>query len=166
MTDILYVLLFYPIIFILPAWVANGAPVIFGGGAPLDFNKKLMGRPIFGKHKTIRGTASGILGGFVAATLEYAFLSFPLALGFALALGAVAGDLINSFIKRRAGMAEGAHVVILDQYSFFIVALLFSLPFGGLPNYAGLLVVALLTGLLHKGTNVLAHKARIKQVPW
>ena len=63
-------------------------------------------------------------------------------------------------------MKEGTNVILLDQYAFFVVALLFSLPFGGLPNYVGLLVVAVLTGVLHKGTNMLAHKAKIKRVPW
>ena len=165
-TDLLYSLLLYPIIFILPAWIANGTPVIFGGGAPIDFGKKFGGRPIFGKHKTIRGTASGIVGGLVVAVLEYVLLAFPLALGIALVLGAIAGDLLGSFIKRRAGLAEGASVILMDQYLFFFMPILFSLPLGGLPDYLGLLVIFVLTGLLHKGTNVLAHMAKIKKVPW
>ncbi len=165
-TDLLYVLLLYPIIFILPAWIANGTPVIFGGGAPLDFNRKLGGKPIFGRHKTLRGTASGLAGGLVIAALEYVFFSLPLELGVALVIGAIAGDLIGSFLKRRIGFKEGANVLLLDQYSFFVVAILFSLPFGGLPNYIGIVVIVILTGILHKGTNVLAHRARIKSVPW
>jgi len=166
MSGLLYTLLIYPIIFILPAWIANGTPVVFGGGEPLDFGKKLAGKPIFGKHKTLRGTASGIVGGFMISALEYFFLSFPLTLGVVLTIGAVLGDLLGSFIKRRAGLKEGANVMFLDQYSFFVVALLFSLPLGGLPAYGGLIVLVMLTGLLHKGTNMLAHRARIKQVPW
>ena len=157
----LYQFVLYPIIFILPAWIANGTPVIFGGGAPLD-----MGTNILGNHKTWRGTISGLLGGFVVAVLEYIFLSQPLFLGAALAIGAIAGDLIGSFAKRRSGIREGASVPILDQYSFFIFAMLFSLPFGGLPSTLGIVVLVVLTGILHKGTNVLAHMAKIKQVPW
>lgn len=166
MPDLVYTLLLYPIIFILPAWIANGTPVLFGGGTPLDFNRKLSGRPIFGKHKTVRGTASGIAGGLIIVALEYVFFSFPLAVGAALVIGAVCGDLLGSFIKRRMGRKEGANVLLMDQYLFFIVAILFSLPFGGLPDYLGLLVIAVITGVLHKGTNILAHMARIKRVPW
>lgn len=166
MADLLYTLLLYPIIFILPAWIANGAPVIFGGGAPLDFNKRLASKPVFGKHKTIRGTVSGVLGGLIVVALEYALFSFPPVLGSAIVLGAIVGDLLNSLIKRQAGLKEGTGVVLLDQYSFFVVAILFSLPFGGLPSYVGLSVIAVLTGILHKGTNMLAHTAKLKHVPW
>ena len=164
--DLIYTLLLYPIIFMLPAWVANGMPVIFGGGAPLDLGRKLDGRPLLGRHKTIRGTASGLVGGLVVALLEYVLLAQPLALGVAIVIGAIAGDLLGSFLKRRAELREGANVPLLDQYSFFVVAVLFSLPFGGLPNYLGIIIVAVLTGALHKGTNMLAHRARIKSVPW
>ena len=55
---ILYIVVIYPLLYILPAYVANGAPVIFGGGTPLDFGRKLGGKPIFGNHKTIRGLIS------------------------------------------------------------------------------------------------------------
>ncbi len=162
----LYSFLIYPIIFILPAWIANGTPVIFGGGKPLDMGKKLGGKPIFGKHKTLRGTLSGVIGGFIISVLELAFFNQALAIGFALTIGAIVGDLIGSFIKRRIGVREGVSVAILDQYSFFVVALILAFPFGGLPNVVGLVVLIVLTGLLHRGTNVLAHKAKIKQVPW
>ncbi len=159
--DLLYGFLIYPVIFILPAWIANGTPVIFGGGKPLD-----MGRHIFGNHKTWRGTTSGLIGGFIIASLEYVFFSQPLMLGFAITVGAIVGDLAGSFLKRRAHVKEGVNVPILDQYSFFVVAILFSLPYGGLPGLVGLAVIVVLTGVLHRGTNIMAHRARIKKVPW
>ena len=164
----IYSLIIYPIIFILPAWIANGTPVIFGGvGVPLDFNKKLGGKPIFGRHKTLRGTASGILGGLIMTAIMYVFISYPPALGAALTIGAIAGDLAGSFIKRRLGIKEGRSVPIMDQYSFFVFALLFALPYlGSFPGYIGLLFITILTGVLHKLTNVLAHMARVKKVPW
>ena len=50
--------------FIFPAYCANGAPVIFGGGKALDFGKNFIdGKPLFGSHKTFRGFFSGILIG-------------------------------------------------------------------------------------------------------
>lgn len=165
-SDLFYSLMVYPILFILPAWIANGTPVIFGGGTPLDLNRKLSGKPILGKHKTMRGTASGLLGGFVITALESLFLSYPVVLGVALTFGAVVGDLLGSFIKRRMGLKEGASVLFIDQYLFFVVALAFSLPFGNLPGYAGLVVVAVLTGFLHRIANISAHRLRMKKVPW
>src|SRR5271157_3970204 len=134
-----YTVILYPILFILPAWMANGTPVIFGGGTPLDFNRKIGGRAILGKHKTIRGTISGLVGGFIIAALESVYLPYLLATGAALVVGAAFGDLLGSFIKRRAGVKEGANVLLMDQYLFFIAALVFALPFGNFPGYAGLI---------------------------
>jgi CDP-2,3-bis-(O-geranylgeranyl)-sn-glycerol synthase len=165
-TDLLSTLIIYPIIFILPSWVANGAPVIFGGGAPLDFGKKFMKKPIFGKHKTVRGTISGLCAGFLTAFAEYPFLNYMLLTGIMLSIGTILGDLLGSFIKRRAGIKEGASVFLMDQYLFFVLALVFAFPFGNLPSLPGIIVLIVLTGVLHRLTNVLAHKARIKKVPW
>lgn len=174
-SDLLYTLLFYPIIFILPAWVANGAPVIFGGGTPLDFNKTFMGKPILGKHKTIRGTVSGICAGFIITLFEYPFFSYLLVTGILLSIGAIVGDLVGSFIKRRLGLKESHGFPIMDQYLFLVFAFLFALPFVNmsnpvgiaiLSNPVGIVVLVILTGVLHKLTNVLAYKAKIKKVPW
>ena len=43
------------IFFFLAAYLANAAPVIFGGGAPLDGGRLFLDhKPIFGSHKTIQ----------------------------------------------------------------------------------------------------------------
>lgn len=169
-SDLLYTFLLYPIIFILPAWVANGAPVIFGGGTPLDFGRKFMGKPIFGKHKTVRGTFSGIAAGIIVALLEYPFLSYMLLIGVMLSLGTIVGDLLGSFIKRRLALKESHDFPIMDQYLFFVVALLFAFPFAfpsnHFPNIVGIVVLVILTGVLHRLTNMLAYMAKIKKVPW
>jgi CDP-2,3-bis-(O-geranylgeranyl)-sn-glycerol synthase len=165
-SDLIYGVLIYPIIFILPAWVANGAPVIFGGGKPIDLGRKLGGKPIFGSHKTIRGLLSGIAAGFIVATLESAFLPGMLLIGVMLTLGTHAGDLFGSFVKRRINKKEGSSWALFDQYLFLAFALAFALPFGNLPGIPGLLLIIVLTGVLHKATNILAHRAKIKSVPW
>lgn len=164
--DLFYSVILYPILFILPAWIANATPVIFGGGKPLDFNKKLWGRPILGKHKTIRGTIFGLLGGLVIAGLESAYLPYLLATGAALTVGTIFGDLLGSFIKRRISLKEGANVLFMDQYLFFIAALVFALPLGNFPVYQGLIFITLLTGPLHLFANIVAHRLKMKQVPW
>jgi len=49
--------IFNALYYIFPAYCANGAPVLFGGGRPIDGGKKLGdGKPIFGSHKTIRNS--------------------------------------------------------------------------------------------------------------
>ncbi|MGC9099139.1 MAG: CDP-2,3-bis-(O-geranylgeranyl)-sn-glycerol synthase [Candidatus Micrarchaeia archaeon] len=156
----------YPIIYILPAYVANGAPVIFGGGKPLDFGKKIKGKPIFGPHKTIRGLVFGIASGIIVGAIESLFLPYMLILGIALSLGTHAGDLLGSFVKRRMGKKSGANMPIIDQYLFLVFALLFAYPFGNAPGILGIVFLFILTGILHKLTNVLAHRAKLKEVPW
>ncbi|MCL5100897.1 MAG: CDP-2,3-bis-(O-geranylgeranyl)-sn-glycerol synthase [Candidatus Marsarchaeota archaeon] len=162
----IYLVLVYPIIYILPAYVANGAPVIFGGGTPIDLNRKFKGRPILGKHKTIRGLIAGLLSGFLIAGVESIFLHYMLVIGILLSIGAMFGDIVGSFIKRRFEVREGNSVPLMDQYMFFVFALLFAFPLGNMPNLFGLVFIVLLTGLLHKTTNMIANRIHVKEVPW
>ncbi len=165
--DLLYMLLAYPIAYILPAWVANGTPVIFGAGKPIDGGRKFRGRPIFGKNKTRRGLVTGIIGGAIIGLVESSFLgAYMLPLGVVLAVGTLLGDLLGSFIKRRLGQEEGRNFAIPDAYLFLVVALAMAFPLGHRPTVWGLLVIVVLTGILHRATNIMAHKTRIKKVPW
>ncbi len=113
--------------FFLPAYVANPTAVLFGGGRPMDFGKVLKdGKRLFGDGKTWRGFGGGISSGIVLGfllwgigALAYAPLSYgpfpdgllPIVL---LPVGALLGDLVGSFIKRRMGKAKGAPVLGLD----------------------------------------------------
>lgn len=162
----LYTLIIYPIIFIFPAYVANGAPVLFGGGRAIDNGLQLWGKPLFGKNKTIRGLIAGILSGSFIAFLESMFIPSLLLSGIAMSFGAHFGDLLGSFIKRRMGKQSGANTFFLDQYLFVIFALAFAYPFGNFLSFWGLIFILLLTGVLHIFTNAVAHKLKLKEVPW
>ncbi len=167
----LYNWLIYPIIFIFPAYVANALPVIFGRGSrtPLDFNKKFMGKRILGDHKTVRGTLSGLIGGILIGYLESLLgFGFMLPISVLMTIGALFGDVLGSFIKRRLNLKSGHSVPIMDQYGFFIFGLLFALPisFNYLPTWYGLLLIAVLTGVFHVISNIIAHRLKLKDVPW
>ena len=164
--DFLYLTFIYPIIYIFPAYAANGAPVIFGGGAPLDLKKKFHGKRIFGDHKTIRGTLSSVIAGIAVGALEFPFFPYMLIIAIFLTIGANFGDLIGSYIKRRLRMESGKHFPIFDQYGFFIFALIFALPFGHLPDLYGILFLIAITGITHLLTNKGAYKLNLKNVPW
>ncbi len=168
MPGLLFQVVLYPLFYIWPAYIANGAPVLFGKGRrmPLDLGMKIGGKPIFGKHKTVRGLAGGLGAGILMAFIESLFVPYMLPVGIALTVGTQVGDLSGSFIKRRLGTKEGSQIFLLDQYPFLIFALLFALPLGYMPSLAGLLFLAILTGILHPLTNFLAHRLRIKGVPW
>ena len=166
MESIYYQLIIYPVIYIFPAYVANGAPVIFGGGIPLDFRKKFMGKRIFGDHKTLRGLVSGLLSGFIIAFVESLSIPYMLWVGILLSIGTHFGDLLGSFIKRRYGIEEGVSMPFFDIYLFFAFALLFAFPLGNAPSVYGIIFLVILTGVLHKGTNLAAFFLRVKKVPW
>ncbi len=164
---LIYSIILYPIIYILPAYVTNGAPVLFGGGPPLDFKKKLGRKRIFGDNKTWKGTVSGISAGILVGILE-ANLGFPsmFIISIYLAFGAMFGDIVGSFLKRRMDVRSGASTPILDQYGFFFFALLFAFSLGNLPSIYGILFLVLITGALHLFMNIVAHRLKLKKVPW
>ncbi len=98
--------------------MANGAPVILKRllGArlafPVDGNIPFAdGRPIFGPSKTIRGV---IISLAVTAAIAPA-LGLDWRVGLLIAVAAMAGDLLSSFIKRRAGLSSGGMALGLDQ---------------------------------------------------
>ena len=164
--DFLYPVILYPIIYILPAYVANGAPVLFGGGRTIDNGKRLWGNPIFGQHKTWRGLVAGILSGTLMAAAEGYFMPALMLAGIAMSFGAHFGDLLGSFIKRRMRRDSGNNMFLLDQYLFVIFALIFAAPFGEMPTLYGIVFLLILTGVLHISTNAAAHKMKLKDVPW
>jgi CDP-2,3-bis-(O-geranylgeranyl)-sn-glycerol synthase len=165
--DFIYTYIIYPILFIFPAYAANGAPILFGGrGKALDFGKKIGGKRIFGDNKTIIGTLSSLIAGTAVGLIYYPFLPYMLPIAILLATGAVIGDLVGSFIKRRLNYKSGKSFPILDQYGFFVFALLLAYPLGHLPNAYGLLFLVVLTGIAHVLTNRGANKLKLKSVPW
>ncbi len=145
--------------YILPSYIANMSPVVFGGGKPLDFNKKFIdGRRVLGDHKTIRGFISGVVCGTIVGVSQGRALQ-----GFLLSLGAMVGDMVGSFIKRRLGIEEGGSVPILDQEGFLVFSILFSYPVENIDIYS-IIFLLILTPLLHKGTNIIAYYLKLKEV--
>lgn len=163
------------LLFILPSYVANSSPVILGGGRPVDLGCKLWdGRRLFGDGKTLRGLAAGIAAGTVAGyLLAFAGLGTTttldfnsrFAVGLLLSVGTMAGDLLGSFTKRRMSIERGAQHEFFDQLLFLGVALLFAAPFY-LPAPEEIVFLFAVTYVLHKMTNLIAHKLKLKSVPW
>ncbi len=154
------------LIFIFPAYCANGAPVLAGGGLPMDFGKNFIdGKPIFGKNKTFRGFFFGLVIGIAVGFIEYAIFGYPAALiGFA-PLGALVGDLFGAFLKRRLGIAPGGLLPVIDQIDFVVGAVVFSLPFM-MTSLEVAAVVLIITPPIHLFTNFLAYKLKLKSNPW
>ncbi|MFQ6064394.1 MAG: CDP-2,3-bis-(O-geranylgeranyl)-sn-glycerol synthase [Candidatus Bathyarchaeia archaeon] len=175
------ILVVHALLFIFPAYCANGTPVIFGGGRTIDGGARFFdGKPILGSHKTIRGFLAGLFIGTLVGFGEYflfesshgfPFLSvIPFApsfwLGSILSLGALLGDLMNSFVKRRLNIPPGASLPVVDQLDFVIGALLFSLIIGELPSLLISLIILIITPPIHLLTNFLAYLLGLKKEWW
>jgi len=166
----------------LPAYFANMAPVmvkklklfIF----PVDFNKTIGNKPILGKNKTFRGLVFGIVFAIVIAYLQFllhdaeffrnlSFLDYQnwLLFGFLMGSGALAGDLIKSFFKRRIGLKPGAKFIPFDQTDFVIGALVFITPIFEL-TLEIFVASLLLSFVLHIIVNHLAFYIKIRNEKW
>ncbi|MEM4248031.1 MAG: CDP-2,3-bis-(O-geranylgeranyl)-sn-glycerol synthase, partial [Candidatus Nanoarchaeia archaeon] len=158
--------------FILPAFVANAAPVIgykvFGKyNKPIDFGKKLGGKPILGPGKTwgglIFGIAFGTLFGFIQSFFQpHSFPVMNLQLAFLLSLGALTGDAFGSFIKRRLGFARGKSLPGLDQLGFLVFALIFAYPVATL-SFLQIIFLLIVVPAAHLLMNVVAYLLGLKR---
>ena len=157
--------------FILPAYAASSFAVLSGGRIVIDFNKKFLGNPLFGKGKTVSGFLGGVLAGSAAGLILSFFgsaaqFNMNFATGFIIALGAMSGDLVGSFIKRRLGVKRGESFLLLDQLDFVIGALIFGYLINVLPAPGGIIFILILTPFLHLFANRIAYLWRLKKKPW
>ncbi len=174
-----------------PVYAANAlATLPKGRGPPMDFGRNWFdGRRILGPSKTWSGF---LFGTFVALpiVLLQAWLILlappnlqlvphyaPTVLGalpvaFLLTGGAMTGDAIGSFLKRRLGYGSGVRVFGLDQLPFALFPIglglllfpsIFVVTFFSLE---ALLWVLLLTLGLHALFNWIGFRIGTKKVPW
>jgi CDP-2,3-bis-(O-geranylgeranyl)-sn-glycerol synthase len=94
-----------------------------------------------------------------------------LSLGF----GAMIGDSLGSFVKRRLEIGRGDKAPVLDQYNFVAGAILLVLIFQSswfIAHYIegngifGLALFLIVVPLLHRGVNIIGYKLGKKNVPW
>jgi CDP-2,3-bis-(O-geranylgeranyl)-sn-glycerol synthase len=167
--------------FLLPAGVANMAPVLVKKinflNYPVDGGKYFLGERLFGDSKTWRGLFFGAVAGVFTIFIQRLFFSqFSLVrsisvidyldkdiymIGFLLGLGALFGDLIKSFFKRRAGVAPGHPWVPFDQIDWIIGALLAVSWLIDL-SWQFWLFSLFIFGLLHPAVNIIGYWLKLK----
>jgi len=162
--------LVHTLLFLLPLYLTNSLAVIFSGKTPLDFNILFIDeKPLLGKGKTIRGTIGAIIFTVLLCVpvSYFANFYFPnyIFISFILSLGAIFGDLAESFIKRRLNMPPGKELFPWDQIDFLIGGLIFGIQFY-IPSIFELIFMFALTLILHRVTNIVAFKLKLKRVPW
>jgi CDP-2,3-bis-(O-geranylgeranyl)-sn-glycerol synthase len=165
-------LIFQSLYFIVPAAFANMAPPLAKRidflGRPVDFGKRWRGKRILGDHKTFRGLLFGVIAAVVAAFLQkilyedvfffrelsivdYSATNF-VALGFLLGFGALFGDMVESFFKRRRGTAPGKPWIPWDQMDFLLGSLLFCMVLF-IPPWKVIVILVILVPILHIAIN-------------
>lgn len=165
------------ILFFLPAGLANMTPIIANKiprlnewKTPIDFGKSWRGKRIFGDHKTWRGLISGmVIGGITAIIVSKLNTNTvvtiePLWMGLLLGFGALGGDAVESFLKRRINLKPGQSWFPFDQIDYIIGGLLVASPFVALPLWviSTILVVYL---SLHLVTTYLGYLIKLRDRP-
>jgi len=146
----------------LPAYIANATPVLLGGGPPIDGGRTWVDdQPLFGDHKTVRGTFSGIIVGIAVGILQMQPLR-----GVLLSVGAIGGDIVISFIKRRIKLKPGAMFPIADQMGFIVFAVLLVSLVQPSPTWERAVAILIATLPIHYLTNVIAWALKLKRNPW
>ncbi|MEK6983648.1 MAG: CDP-archaeol synthase [Nanoarchaeota archaeon] len=166
----------------LPAYFANMAPVMVKKinlfAFPVDFNRQIADKPILGKNKTFRGLIFGVIFSVIITYFQFllyrteffrniSFLNYQnwLLFGFLMGFGALTGDLVKSFFKRRMGLEPGAKLVPFDQTDFAAGALVFITPIFDL-TFKVLFVSLLLSFVLHIIVNHAAFYLKIRNEKW
>jgi len=167
--------------FMLPAYFANMAPVIFRKlkflDIPIDFNKKLNNKPLLGKNKTYRGLVFGISLSIITAFVQYILMrneffrdisiipSDWILFGFCMGFGALLGDSIKSFFKRRASISSGKPWPFFDQIDYVLGSFLITEIFFDIP-WDILIMSAVLSVFLTILINHIAYILKIRDEPW
>jgi len=170
--------LFRCLYFFLPAYITNMSANLSRKirflkflGVPVDFEKKIKGAPIFGTHKTWRGVIAGIIMGIFTTYFQRWLYKFSFIqnnslvpydkinifiFGFLISFGAIFGDLLFAFLKRRRKIPPGAPWIPFDQTNYVIGAFLILLPYLGI-DIIYWVTILLLTLFLHLLFNYLGY---------
>lgn len=173
--------------FFLPAYFTNMTPPlvkklgIFGFlDKPVDFGKKFFGQPIFGHHKTWRGIILGMIVGILVVLIQRYLYQFPaiqkisildysqiniFLFSFLISSGAILGDLLFAFIKRRLKMKPGAKFIPWDQTNYVIGAYLLLTYFFKIEKMIWITIL-ILTFFLHITVNRLGYYLKLHQAKW
>lgn len=132
--------------YLVPMGAANLAPFFIRRifprlAVPIDVLVKRPG--LFGSHKTLRGILIAPIAGILAFAIQkflgnntaiaglgfFPYATMTLWFGFFAGLGAIIGDLLRAWVKRRLGIRPGGRFVPFDQMDYLFGGIFFTLGF-------------------------------------
>lgn len=168
--------------FFLPAAIANMfaslSQKINFLNIPIDFNKKLGNQRIFGKNKTYRGFLFGIISAIIFlyiqkilypytnsfCLIDYSKLNILL-LGFLFGFGALFGDLVKSFFKRRLNINPSKPLILFDQIDWILMANIF-VSFYIKLEWKIIIISILLYTIMHPLVNIIAYHLKLRNTKY
>lgn len=142
---------------------------------PIDGGRRWRGKRIFGDHKTWRGFIFGLFGGILMAYLQVALYSPDKSYylfdysqfnfwwwGSLSGLGALLGDLIRSFFKRRVDIRPGGVWFPFDQTDWIIGAIIFMSFYVHL-TWSHIITAVLLSLVVHPLVNYICYLFHIQK---
>jgi len=155
----------------VPALAANAAPVLI---AKLPFFKRIS-LPIWparlGANKTWAGLIGGVLAGMFTGWLQLVLTPWELQTGFGfwiawsalISLGALVGDIVKSYFKRRIGIPPGGAWPVVDGIDYVVGALLFGLPLF-VPAWEVAVALLVAGPILSLFANIISYMLGLKKV--
>lgn len=160
----------------LPAFLANASPVVAKNIPGIRSLSWPIHAEWFGKNKTVRGIITGVLTGIITGIVLYflrhnfvrylpdytsiynlySSIGWAMFIGWILALGALLGDLIESFIKRRLGIKPGAMFQPWDGIDYMVGAMCVVLPWYNV-HILGMLFLLVIGPILSLVANSIAY---------
>ncbi len=172
----------------MPAGIGNVCPIFAANipfirlfSMPVDMGAKFNKKPLFGKNKTWRGLLCAVLAGalvgvfqmYIARIFAVDFTKFinfdyqsylTIFLGSVLGLGAILGDLVESFFKRQFGIKSGKSWFPFDQLDYIVGACLLSSPLVILSVKLYVMII-IVWFLMHIIFSYLGYLVRLKKQP-
>jgi len=183
----MFAAIFFSLWFFAPAGVAN--LFAFASGKmrslkkfsfPVDGYAKIKGKRILGDHKTLRGFIAGILAGILSCFIEMLlydnifsirelisidyYTINPVVLGALLGAGALAGDSVKSFFKRRIDIEPGKSWFPFDQIDYITGGIAFSLFYIQL-SFGEYIILFIVWFLIHPLTTFLGYLFKLRHEP-
>ena len=135
----------------------------------MDFGLSAGGVRIFGAHKTWKGFFAGIIiaviAGFVMMNIYWPFEFSAIYWSVLIGAGALLGDAVKSFFKRRSGVKPGKPWIPFDQIDYTIGAFaLGSIVF--FPGWLNVLLVVAVSAIGHVIVNHIGYFIGVRDVKW